>query len=96
MAAPMRLASWIRFETLMLREDWAGAISMLVSDIHRPDQELLQLLRACVPDQVITSMEEASSRYLAPAKALTNWQGSLSLLCLAPKSQNPAETPPSG
>ena len=29
-AAPMRLASWIRFETLMASDDWEGAISMLV------------------------------------------------------------------
>ena len=35
-------------------------------------------------------------RCLAPAKAQANWQGNLSLLCLAPRSQNPAETPLSG
>ena len=40
-AAPMRLASWIRFETVMTSDDWEGAISLLVSNLHRPDQELL-------------------------------------------------------
>ena len=34
-AAPMRLASWIRFETLMTSEGWEGAISILVSNLHR-------------------------------------------------------------
>ena len=43
-AAPVRLASWFRFETLMTSEDWEGAISMLVSNLHQPDRELLRLL----------------------------------------------------
>ena len=43
-AAPMRLASWIRFETAMTSEDWGGAISLLVSNLHRSDKDLLQLL----------------------------------------------------
>ena len=47
-AAPMRLASWIRFETAMTSDDWEGAISLLVSNLHRPDQELLVLLQSCV------------------------------------------------
>lgn len=64
MAAPMRLASWIRFETLMLREDWAGAIDMVVANIHRPDPDLLHLLQQCVPDQGISLMEEAQTLLL--------------------------------
>ena len=40
----MRLASWIRFETAMTSDDWEGAISLLVSNLHRADQELLVLL----------------------------------------------------
>ena len=40
-AAPMR---WIRFETAMTSEDWEGAISLLVSNLHCADQELLVLL----------------------------------------------------
>ena len=64
MAAPMRLPSWIRFETLMLRADWAGAIGMLVSNIHKSDQDLLQLLHVCVPDQTVTSMEEPQALLL--------------------------------
>ena len=35
MAAPMRLASWIRCETLMASADWEGAIGMLVSNISQ-------------------------------------------------------------
>ena len=58
-AAPMRLASWIRFETIMTSEDWEGAISLLVS--HRPDKDLLQLLQMCVAGQQIASMEEAQA-----------------------------------
>ena len=38
---PMRLASWIRFETAMTSDDWEGATSLLVSNLHRPDKELL-------------------------------------------------------
>ena len=48
LAAPMRLASWIRFETLMTSDDWEEGISLLVSNLHRPDDELLRLLRMCV------------------------------------------------
>ena len=59
-AAPMRLASRIRFETLMASDDWEGAISMLVSNIHQPDQELLRLLAG----QEIASMEEAQALLL--------------------------------
>ena len=50
-AAPVRLASWIRFETLMASE---GAISMLVSNLHQ----------LCVAGQEIVSMEEAQSLLL--------------------------------
>ena len=64
MAAPMRLASWIRFETLMASTDWEGAIGMLVSNLHQSDQELLRLLQMCVPGQTITSMEEAQALLL--------------------------------
>ena len=60
-AAPMRLASWIRFETAMTSEDWEGAISLLVSNLHCPDQELLVLLQSCVAGQPIASMEEAQA-----------------------------------
>ena len=63
-AAPMRLASWIRFETLMASDDWEGAISMLVSNLHQPDQELLRLLQLCVAGQEIASMEEAQALLL--------------------------------
>ena len=63
-AAPMRLASWIRFETVMTSDDWEGAISLLVSNLHRPDQELLGLLQSCVAGQQIASMEEAQALLL--------------------------------
>ena len=63
-AAPMRLASWIRFETVMTSDDWEGAISLLVSNLHRPDQELLALLQSCVAGQQIASMEEAQALLL--------------------------------
>ena len=63
-AAPMRLASWIRFETAMTSDDWEGAISLLVSNLHRPDQELLVLLQSCVAGQQIASMEEAQALLL--------------------------------
>ena len=63
-AAPMRLASWIRFETAMTSEDWEGAISLLVSNLHCPDQELLVLLQSCVAGQPIASMEEAQALLL--------------------------------
>ena len=58
-AAPMRLAFWTRFETAMTSEDWEGAISLLVSNLHCPNQELLVLLQSCVAGQPIASMEEA-------------------------------------
>ena len=63
-AAPMRLASWIRFETVMTSDDWEGAISLLVSNLHRSDQELLVLLQRCVAGQQIDSMEEAHALLL--------------------------------
>ena len=63
-AAPMRLASWIRFETAMMSEGWEGAISLLVSNLHCPDQELLVLLQSCVAGQPIASMEEAQALLL--------------------------------
>ena len=63
-AAPMRLASWIRFETVMTSDDWEGAISLLVSNLHRPDQELLMLLQSCVAGQPIAPMEEAQALLL--------------------------------
>ena len=63
-AAPMRLASWIRFETTMTSEDWEGAISLLVSNLHRSDKDLLQLLQSCVAGQQIASMEEAQALLL--------------------------------
>ena len=34
MAAPLRLASWVRFETVMDRREWSTAIAMLVPAIH--------------------------------------------------------------
>ena len=64
MAAPLRLASWIRFETVMNRKDWKAAIDMLVPNIHLPDAELLDLLRKCVPEQEISSMAEAQALLL--------------------------------
>ena len=60
----MRLASWIRFETVMTSEDWEGAISLLVSNLHRPDKDLLHLLQKCVAGQQIASMEEAQALLL--------------------------------
>ena len=64
MAAPLRLASWVRFETVMDRREWSTAIAMLVPAIHLPDEALLKLLRQCVPDQGITSMKEAQALLL--------------------------------
>ena len=64
MAAPLRLASWIRFETVMHQQDWIAAIEMLVPNIHLPDEALLRLLCKCAPDQGITSMEEAQALLL--------------------------------
>ena len=40
----------------MTSDDWEGAISLLVSNLHRPDQELLVLLQSCVAGQQIASM----------------------------------------
>ena len=37
---------------------------MLVSNIHKSDQELLHLLQLCVPGQKITSMDEAQALLL--------------------------------
>ena len=64
MAAPPRLASWIRFETVMHQKDWLAAIELLVPQIHLPDAELLELLRSCVPEQGILSMDEAQALLL--------------------------------
>ena len=64
MAAPLRLASWIRFETVMHRKDWMAAIETLVPNIHQSDEHLLTLLRRCVPDQGIASMAEAQALLL--------------------------------
>ena len=61
MAAPLRLASWIRFETIMNQQDWLTAIELLVPQIHLPDTELLHLLRSCVPEQGFSSMAEAQA-----------------------------------
>ena len=61
MAAPLRLASWVRFETVMDRREWSTAIAMLVPAIHLPDDALLKLLSQCVPEQGITSMKETQS-----------------------------------
>ena len=60
MAAPLRLASWVRFETVMDRHQWSTAIALL----HLPDDALLALLNQCVPDQGIRSMEEAQALLL--------------------------------
>ena len=65
MAAPLRLASWIRFETVMNQQDWLTAIELLVPQIHLPDTQLLQLLRRCVPEQGISSMAEAQALLLS-------------------------------
>ena len=48
----------------MTSDDWKGAISLLVSNLHRPDQELLVLLQSCVAGQPIASMEEAQALLL--------------------------------
>ena len=61
MAAPLRLASWIRFETVMDQKDWLTAIELLVPKIFLPDPELLELLRSSVPEQGISSMAEAQA-----------------------------------
>ena len=62
--SPLRLASWIRFETVMNQKDWLTAIELLVPQIHLPDTELLHLLRSCVPEQGISSMAEAHASLL--------------------------------
>ena len=64
MAAPLRLASWIRFETVMSQQDWRTAIEQLVPQIHLPDPALLDLLRSCVPEQGISSMSQAQALLL--------------------------------
>ena len=64
MAAPLRLASWIRFETVMNQQDWRTAIELLVPQIHLSDTELLHFLRSCVPEQGILSMAEAQATLL--------------------------------
>ena len=48
----------------MISDDWKGAISLLVFNFHRPDQELLVLLQSCVAGQQIASMEEAQALLL--------------------------------
>ena len=48
----------------MTSDDWEGAISLLVSNLHRPDQELLVLLQSCAAGQQIDSMEEAHALLL--------------------------------
>ena len=48
----------------MHQQDWIAAIEMLVPNIHLPDEALLRLLCKCVPDQGITSMEEAQALLL--------------------------------
>ena len=58
-AAPMRLASWIRFDTVMTSEDWEGAISLLVANLHRSDKDLLHLLQQCVAGQCIAYWDVA-------------------------------------
>ena len=86
MAAPLRLASWVRFETVMDRHQWSTAIALLVPSIHLPDEALLVLLNQCAPDQGITSMEEAQALLLrnfrvggAQESECTKW-----LTCLVP------------
>ena len=37
MAAPLRLAFWIRFETVVNQQDWLTAIELLAPQIHLPD-----------------------------------------------------------
>ena len=54
---------WIRFETAMTSDDWEGAISLLVSNLHCPDQELLVLPQSCVAGQPIV-LEEAQALLL--------------------------------
>ena len=48
----------------MTSDDREGAISLLVSNLHRSDQELLVLLQSCVAGQQIDSMEEAHALLL--------------------------------
>ena len=47
-----------------LSSELTVAISLLVSNLHRPDQELLMLLQSCVAGQQIASMEEAQALLL--------------------------------
>ena len=100
-AAPMRLASWIRFETLMASDDWEGAISMLVSNLHQPDQELLRLLQLCVAGQEIASMEEAQALLLRNFRVgkdnqsffLHEWRRCVCRLCTSHLSRVNIELP---
>ena len=48
----------------MDQKEWLAAIEMLVPRIYLPDPELLDLLRTCVPEQRISSMEEAQALLL--------------------------------
>ena len=91
MAAPLRLASWIRFETVMDRRDWSTAIEMLVPEIDLPDEALLRLLGRCVPGQQITSMAEAQALLLrnfrvggAQQSDCANWLTAVTRDLLAP------------
>ena len=87
----MRLASWIRFETVMTSDDWEEAISLLMSNLHRPDKELLMLLQSCVAGQQIASMEEAQVLLLKNFRvckgnpsACAQWLTEMALDLLAP------------
>lgn len=61
MAAPLGLASWIRFETVMDRRDWSTAIEMLVPRIHLPDEAqvaVLPLRFPCPADLLPQAVDE--------------------------------------
>ena len=53
----------------MHQKDWLAAIELLVPQIYLPDAELLELLRSCVPEQVILSMDEAQALLLRNFRA---------------------------
>ena len=64
---------------------------MPVSNIHKSDQELLQLLQVCVPGQAITSMEEAQALLLRnfrvgkdESSECANWLAEMARDMLAP------------
>ena len=57
-------ASFEAAKQLRSEKDWLAAIELLVPQIHLPDAELLELLRSCVPEQGIRSMEEAQALLL--------------------------------